>query len=191
MNRKQVFVSIFIIVIFIGVCAYILGFGRSATDTAVKDESGVLSEEIKEKIQGGRIESVAVDKELYRNDMYGFTLEVPKGTAITLLQDLEGDVLLFRTENSEFQMFIALFDETGPITADRIQQDLPNLLIREPQHVLIGGATIDALIFLGGSDDFGETREVWFAYGGHLYQVIAKAGEDEFIGPIMESLRFE
>jgi hypothetical protein len=129
----------------------------------------------------------------YQNKQFGFELDLPEGyTGSSFTEGFGVTALLQNPETGEsFQIYIAEFDEEGPLTVERIQQDLPDLVITEPQVALIAGGRQEALIFIGESEDFGKTREVWFVHGEQLYQVIAPFEMEQSIGPIMESLRFQ
>lgn len=135
------------------------------------------------------------DAETYTNEHYGFSFTHPAGLSIGSFEQGAGDVILAQSttdtaaHKESFQIYVAPFDEPGPITPERIKKDLPSLRVEEPKLVVIGGG-LEALIFTGQSEDFGESREVWFVHGGHLYQITTHAGQDNFIGPILETWRF-
>lgn len=157
-------------------------------------ESPPTPEEVAEDVRGGSV--AAADESgqsVYTNTAYGFSFTYPDGLVISSVADLDGDVILVREPDGEreFQIYVMSFDEPGPITQERIHQDLPELQVENPQQVLTGGGAIQALIFNGQSEDFGSTREVWFVAGGNLYQVITHEGMDGFVGPILETLRFQ
>lgn len=156
---------------------------------------GMLTEaEVVEEIQGGTVDASSIDagKSVYRNAEYGFSFTYPNELSISSVADFGGDVILVRNQesNEEFQIYVSAFDEPGPITPERILQDLPELTIESPQQVMIGGGSVQALIFNGVSEDFGRTREVWFVGGGHLFQVITHEGMDTFVGPILDTWQF-
>lgn len=132
--------------------------------------------------------------EIYTSPDYGFSFKYPKGFNTTELSDDSGDTVLVQSaeEKSGFQIYITPFDEPEPLTGARILEDLPASEVIDPKDVLIGeGKTINAVIFLSTNPSFGKTREVWFLRDGFLYQVTTYEGQDEFIGPILETFRFE
>ena len=90
-----------------------------------------------------------------------------------------------------FQIFIIPFDEEGPLAPERIRQDLPEMLIQNPQNVIIGKDNIRALIFFSQEPGFGRTREIWFVRNGYLYQAMTYAELDALIGQVMESWEFQ
>ena len=130
---------------------------------------------------------------VYENPDYGFSFKYPKGFNATELDDDSGHTVLVQNaeEKSGFQVYITPFDEEEPLTGARILQDLPASEVIDPKDVLIGeGKAINAVIFLSTSPSFGKTREIWFVYGGFLYQVTTYEGADAFIGPILDTLEF-
>lgn len=136
-----------------------------------------------------------LDKRIYTNETYNFSFEFDEGVNVTSFKEgEEGDIILVKKsdENLEFQIFISEFDEEGPITPTRIKQDLPNLIIKNPQNVTIGSDSITALIFESKSEieSFGATREIWFVKNRFLYQITAALNMDNFIGSILETLKF-
>lgn len=141
---------------------------------------------------GGTREQNEGDLQLYENSDIGFSFNYPKDFKITELSDDTGETILVKSQKpeEEFQIFISPFDEPEPITADRIKKDVPDMKIEEPQQVLIGAdKKINALIFLSENESIGKTREIWFSANGYLFQITAKAGQDGFIGPIVETFK--
>ncbi len=140
--------------------------------------------------------------ETYTSPDYGFSFKYPKGFNATELSDDNGDTVLVQQSASDqksyeveprkgFQVYITPFDEAEPLTAARILEDLPASEVIDPKDVLIGeGKTINAVIFLSTNPSFGKTREVWFIREGFLYQVTTYEGQDDFIGPILETFTF-
>jgi hypothetical protein len=157
-------------------------------DPHVEEE---VSRPIADTVSGGEVSEEVNGLRTYLHEGYGFSFDFPGEASISSIPDLGGEILLVRGDSEEFQIYVASFDEEGPITTARIKQDLPNLEINDDQQVVIGeGKNIEALIFHGVSEDFGETREVWFVGNGHLFQVITPKGGDTFIGPIVDSWKF-
>lgn len=128
----------------------------------------------------------------YRNTQFGFEIDLPEGyTGSSFVEGSGVTALLKNPETGEgFQIYIQAFDETESITLERIKQDVPGLVIENPQNALIAGGEIEALIFIGESEDFGKTREVWFVKDGLLFQVIAPFEMEQTVGLTMESFQF-
>jgi len=127
----------------------------------------------------------------YSNDKYGFSLEIPKDMKTSEFQEGPGDMIMIRNSSFLIQAFIMPWDEPGIITPERIKQDLPTIIVEEPQQAIIGQDKIQALIFFSQEESLGRTREVWFVKNGFLYQITALAEKDKAVGEILESLKFE
>lgn len=191
-TQKIITLIVAVVVIGGGVFLFLKKDELPSVGTALLGDKNEVSEE---EIRGGTIEKAdEKDKEVYSNTTYGFSFTYPEGFQIGSFQEgTDGEVILIQSPEGRegFQIYVAPFDESGPITPERIKRDLPSLKIDEPQRVVIGGGGLEALIFRGESEEFGESREVWFVWSGNLYQVTTHADLDQFIGPILESWRFE
>ncbi len=106
-------------------------------------------------------------------------------------------MLIEKKEGSgqSFQIVISPFDEPGPLTLERIRQDLPDMAVEEPQKASIGGA--EALVFFTSDASLGKTREVWFVwpedpglYGNYLYRVTSRSEFDAELSKIMATFKF-
>src|SRR3990167_1037450 len=133
----------------------------------------------------------------YAHPSLPFAFAHSKELVSNTFQDGESEIVLLQgpDPNQEIQIVARAFDEPfdpaqgkpGPLTVERIQRDLPEMVIDEPQNVLIGPAQIPALLFWSESGSAGRTREVWFVYpeqsrgvqGGYLYQITGSAEMDE------------
>lgn len=126
----------------------------------------------------------------YTHSAYGFSFDYPEGLTVSSFEEGGGEVILAegKAAGGGFQIYITPFDEPGPITAERIRQDLPDMIIHDPQRAAIGGA--DALIFFSEDPSLGKLREAWFSRGGYLYQVTAPAAFDGELSKIMATFAF-
>ncbi len=108
-------------------------------------------------------------KQLYSGQNYSF--KYPDGFKVSPspVGDLEEIVTIENSKGSGFQIFILAFDESGPITPERIQQDLPDAEINDPKNADLDGAK--TLVFNGYDEDMGETFESWTVHKGKLYQI--------------------
>jgi len=148
----------------------------------------IISPEVAEKLTKSELNRT------YYYPQYRFSFQYPGELNASAFQEGDyGHTVLVQQPNERagFQIFIASFDEAGPITKERILRDLPDMVIDQPQHVIIGQDKITALIFFSHEPSLGRTREVWFIYGGHLYQMSTFAGLDGFIGRILETWKFQ
>jgi hypothetical protein len=165
------------------VAALLLSYVSDNTDSRV----------VEDEIRGGTVMQVADGKEQYVNSKYHFSFIYPAGLSISTFIEGEGDVVLVQnqTTNESFQIYIASFDEPWPVTPERIKQDLPDMVIREPLYVALGGGAFDALIFKSEGEALGETREIWFIHDEHLYQVTTRSDLDALVGAIFETWQFQ
>jgi|SRR3989344_5979613 len=199
---KQKFIAIIVVLIAVAAGAYLL-FSRGnlkslnlemfklGNPTGNTNESPKPSEEASANLT-----------ETYTSPDYGFSFKYPKGFNATELDDDSGHTVLVQPSASdqksyeveprkEFQIYITPFDEAEPLTGARILQDLPPSEVIDPKDVLIGeGKAINAVIFLSTNSSFGKTREIWFIHGENLYQITTYDGQDNFIGPILETFKF-
>src|SRR3989344_116450 len=135
------------------------------------------------------------DREVYVSPL-GFSFFHSTDLTVTAFDEGQGAMFLVRDQKNagskrEFQIFAVPFDEGGPLTAARIHKDLPGMAIENPQTVLIGSnKDIEALLFSSENSSIGKTREVWFVYGGTMYQVTGYADADVILGPILETWAF-
>lgn len=136
----------------------------------------------------------------YNHSDPNFSFEYPEDFNISAFPDGEnGETVLVQKPNSNegFQVFISPFDEpsdptqggAGPITVERVKQDVPDMVIESPETVKFGG--ISALAFLSKSESVGRTREVWFLHEGYLYQITGYSGTDVLISKVLLTWKFQ
>ena len=141
------------------------------------------------------------ENNIYTDSQYKFSFEYPKDFTATKFQEGEdGNTILVQSSAlnqrsnqrsiSGFQIFISPFDEPGPLTKERVKQDLPDLIINNPeQRVLKNGAV--ALVFFSEESSIGETREIWFVHNGYLYQISTYKELDSLVAKIISTWRFQ
>ena len=136
----------------------------------------------------------------YENDQYGFSFSYPEGFNISDFEEGGGKVILVKNVGSSvsnnsnnyengFQIFIAAFDEPGPITKERILKDIPDMKIVGEQYIDVGGER--ALNFTSQDDLGGETREIWMVHGGFLYQVKGYKNFEEKMIEVLKTWKFQ
>ncbi len=86
-----------------------------------------------------------------------------------------------------FEITISDYDESGPITAERIKKDIPDLVVKNHENIKIAGG-VEAFSFFGHDDGLGETFEVWFSAQGKLYQVVTWAEYKKELLNILQSI---
>src|SRR3989338_1835136 len=153
----------------------------------------------------------------YRNADFKFSFQYPKNLTLQEFDDERGHVILFEAsgktsdvespktsdveELAGFQIFIAPFDEEGPITPERIKKDLLNIVVENPTPTKVcpstGSGQADALSFIGEGDGF-KTAEVWFVWppepypnGNYLYQITAKVEDAKLLEGIISTWSFQ
>lgn len=145
----------------------------------------------------------------YQNSVYKFSLKYPEKFGVAEFSEGGGaHTVLFQEQGGGggFQIFISEFDESGPITSGRIKKDIPDMVIENPQSVILGGRTsaggstsqkLETLIFFSPDSSLSKTREVWFIWpespqpnGNYLYQITSRAEFDAELSKIMATFRF-
>lgn len=91
--------------------------------------------------------------------------------------------------NKGFEITIIPFDEPGPLTAERIHQDLPNLEISKFRNIDI--SSVSALAFDSKDDSIGDTSEIWFTHNGSLYQAQTYRSFSPEMEEILKTLKFK
>jgi len=135
----------------------------------------------------------AATGETYRDAAFGFFFQYPSGYRIATTTFGDGGELVTVEKDASigFQIAVTPFDEPGPLTAERIRLDLPDMVIDEPQTVQVGGDTgVSGVAFFGDNADLGKTREVWFSHAGYLYQITTYATMEKEITKVMDSWQF-
>ncbi|KKT15095.1 MAG: hypothetical protein UV94_C0003G0026 [Parcubacteria group bacterium GW2011_GWC1_43_30] len=190
-NKRKRIITIFVVLgILAGLVALWPTLRKSSSDEHDEQEPFLLSDS-----------ETLSDWEGYAHPELPFAFAYPKDLTLSTFADGEAEIVLLKGKEpeKEVQIVIRAFDESGPLTVERIQRDVPEMVIDEPQNVLIGSAQVPALLFWSEGGSAGRTREVWFIYpersrgvqGAYLYQVTASAEMDETLAKMMETWRFE
>ena len=132
--------------------------------------------------------------ETYQNADYGFSFKYPKDFAVSEIAGDASEVVLVQNiaKNIGIQILITPNDESdSDITAEAIHEKIPDLKISEPQEVLVG-ENRKGLAFKSDNEAFGgASREVWFIFGGNVYQISAYAELDGFLRGLFGTWEFE
>lgn len=132
----------------------------------------------------------------YIHKKYNFTFNFPSNLKTSNFIEGNGEQIQFSGLNGDwFQIYITPWDEGDTITPERIKKDIPDMVIKEPQQVILGprqkeGVGPHALIFLSKDSSLGETREVWFVMNGNLYQLTTYKRLDTVVGKVLSTLVF-
>jgi hypothetical protein len=125
----------------------------------------------------------------------GFSFSYPESLSASTFSDgAGGEVILVQSAEKAqgFQIVISSFDEQGTtLTREMIQKDIPGLDIRDVQDLLLGESG-RGVAFLSDNSSFGgNSREVWFVYSGHLYQISTYARLDPLLQAVLGTWKFE
>lgn len=154
-----------------------------ATSSAAQ---GVLTEESGEQTLSSALDGYTA----YRNLEYGFLLYRPQGLS-PQTEMYRGHAMrsVFQGGEGEpgFQIYVAPINGTI-ITDERFLLDAPSGVRRDPRNASIGG--IPGVVFYGYDGAVGDTYEVWFIHGGHLYEVSTYKELEEWLNDIMQTWQF-
>ncbi len=161
-----------------------------------KDSSEeVVQNDVTEAVPG-EVKKVNEDTNTFIHKKYGFSLNFPSDMTASNFIEGGGEQIQFQGRNGEwFQIYITPWDEPEDITVDRIKQDIPDIVIQEPQRVVIGprqkeGIGPNALIFFSKDSGLGDTREVWFIQNGYLYQITTYKRLDNMLAEILATFQY-
>lgn len=130
--------------------------------------------------------------EQYSHPVYPFSFKYPEGFTVNTTQGVDGEMLVVQNAKGQgFQMRMQLIDEDiKDITVEMIQQDLPDILIKDPQDLLIGQSG-KGVAFVSNDPFFGgSSREIWFVYKKVFYQITTYLTYDPILKRIFETWEF-
>lgn len=126
---------------------------------------------------------------LYKSEKHGFSIRLPAGFEAQATDIEDATVYFFKNvAGGEFQVFVTPFDEFGPLSEERIRQDIPEMKAEDLREVTIGGES--ASVFLDATGEK-KLREAWFVHNGYLHQASAPIEFDETLSRIMATWKFE
>ncbi len=177
------------------------GAGETVGEPAARQADTPERGEVKE-VQGGQAKR-------YVSEPYGFSFQVPSDFSLGEFDEAGGRLVLVQapsagsgqgtggqddpssTSGPTFQVFITAWDEPEQsLTPERIREDVPDLVIRRPEALSMEGGSRQALTFVGESERFGTTREVWMVNDGWLFQVITSAENQKALSKILNTWQF-
>lgn len=128
----------------------------------------------------------------YTNSQYGFSFyHTPQGR-VTEHDEGQGAMTIV-LENEErvrgMQIFIVPYHEET-ISDARFKADVPSGVRENIEATTLGVIGIPAVTFTSLDERLGETREIWFIYQGHLYEITTFKGVGNWFAPIIQSWRF-
>ncbi len=131
----------------------------------------------------------------YQNDQFNFSLSMPGNFEARQLEADENGATTILVESTDradgVQIIVSPFDEEiTALTKERIEQDVPDLVITDPQILEIGDNST-GLAFKSDNEAFdGASREVWFVFRGHLYQISTYDRLDPLLKKIFSTWKF-
>ncbi len=132
--------------------------------------------------------------EAYHNDDYHFSFKYPSGFTVTPFSEDGHDVILVQKNPTTIGIQIVISPFEGgdvDVTVGMIHTDLPDLKIDEPQELLVG-TNKKGLAFVSDNKDFGgKSREVWFVFGGHLFQISTYLEYDALLKGLFGTWNFD
>ncbi len=155
---------------------------------------GFLSKKAQDRSVDTTVQNVPVPPltETYRNDTFHFSFKYPAGyTVRETPSELATTILIERADHTGIQIYITPYKDTDTtITAERVQSDVPDMEVSDPQPIILGSQG-EGLAFKSDNDDFGgDSREVWFVVAGRLYQISTYAAYDKVLQAIMGTWTF-
>ncbi|MDO8496472.1 MAG: hypothetical protein Q7S43_03385 [bacterium] len=190
---KKLFISF--IIIGLGLVFY---FGFNGKDKLANITADSLSDQLppdqKENVvEPDKIFAEPVEygslKESYSGQDFSF--KYPDGFKVSSnpVNSIQEIVTVENKKGSGFQIFLLAFDESGPITPERIHKDLPDAEINDPKDADLDGEK--TLVFNGYDQDMGETFEAWVIYKDKLYQIAGPKTARKLITETLETWRWK
>ena len=129
---------------------------------------------------------------LYTNSQYGFSFRYPEGLLYKEFDEGGGSqTIVFQVPGdakTSFQIYITPYTEST-ITGERILYDIPSGNVRDLEEIQL---TEDLLVatFISNDVFLGDTKEIWFIDGKHLYQATTFVNLDSWLTNIISTWKF-
>lgn len=136
----------------------------------------------------------AFQGETYRNSRFGFSLALPEGfRAQELPRDERGGVAIVLQDARGDGIQIYVTPNVGDyttLTAGDVRAAIPDMHVTDDMPVEIGEHNT-GVAFMSDNDAFGgASREVWFYFGGNLFQISTYAHLDELLKAMFGTWQF-
>ena len=155
----------------------------SLKPSSFKSDLGQIQDQIKTK-----------PSDLQTYDDENFSFQYPKNFLLSSYPAVGGGtkiVVESSTGNKQgFQIAYWSFDESEPLTPERIKSDLPDLVMENIKNIKILN-DLSALSFYSRDENIGHTFEIWFVYDQHLYQVMTYLEFSDQMQKILETIKFK
>lgn len=128
----------------------------------------------------------------YTHPLFGFTFSLNEKFNTGTFPEGEGEMLMVKLtgeQAQQTQIYITKFGEPGPVSAQRISKDLPDMVVEQPVDISVNGEP--AVAFVSRLASGQKTREVWFVRGGNLYQISAPQESEKMVSDMLSSWRWE
>ena len=150
----------------------------------------------------------------YSHPTYHFSFKYPDGFTVSTIPPVmsevepsaegQGETVLVESADSKVgvQIVISPYGSDVDITAEMIARDIPEMKVSDAQELLVGEGR-KGLAFMSDNPAFcaspepcaeegnGKAREVWFVFGGNLYQISTYAEQDEFLKGLFGTWQFK
>lgn len=139
------------------------------------------------------LENIPELTETYNNKTLDFSFKYPQSFKVNSVSDESGENIVVQNEKGQgIQIHIQTIDDpTNVVTVDMIKKNVPDLSITNAADVLIGrdgkGVAFESDNKLFNS----KSREVWFAYEKHFYQISTYLEYDELLKAIFATWQFK
>lgn len=124
---------------------------------------------------------------LYETDDFSF--KYGERLDMSRVPDSGGEIIAVENNDLGFQIFILPFNESGPITVERILKDLPNMKINHPTTTTLGG--IPSIKFFGYIAGLGDTFETWVIYKNQLYQIMTSQSQEKLLLEVLDTWKWK
>lgn len=126
------------------------------------------------------------DYTTYTNSEYGFSFPYPADFHVSEIDDENSKEILFTGRFGQgIDILITPFDEDGPLTRERIAQDVLTLQMND----VVESETWDGIpiVRFTTPGPTGEIGEIWFSHQGNLYQIALSAPDKEYVNAWLRS----
>jgi hypothetical protein len=129
----------------------------------------------------------------YSHPQRNFSFVYPDTLQVGRFEQANGETIVVQNPDKQvgFQISIRPVDENITMSKQRIQEDLPDLQVSDPQPVRLGADAGRGLAFISDNEAFGgDSREVWFTFNNYLYQISTYASMDPLLQKVLDTWTF-
>ena len=220
LKKSRTISTLLVIVIFAALLAavwYFFDSSKERSDLSVDLRSDLsnpgLSEIYPETIPEPEQKALDLPK-TFRHESARFSFSYPDGFSVSRLSasaEGVGETIVIQDPKRQagFQIHLEPYDDPDTnITAERLERDIPEMKVKDPQEVIIGtqpsrasdsresresdareGSARQGKGLAWVASDTG-TREVWFIFRGTLYQLTAPLSNDTLLQRVLNTWNF-